>query len=216
MATKFEIAEQVKLERECIQCGIDKLHKNTRQVEEREYASASIYGVSSIKSAQSHIMLAIQTTFNRIAMRVRMLLHLLTSSIIYAQFNDPLQAHRLANIALKRTFDTVFSRKRKDAKSLPNTVANVCVNIGAAVEAECQMRYYEGQNPMLYQNIKDKYWLASYGHTTEAERHETHDEPQGLFMGHMVSLVTCTSWWLVAWPRMYNNWLVWERSNDDR
>ena len=69
MATKFEIAEQVALERECIRCGIDKLHKNTRNVEEREYASASVYGVSSIRAAQEHIGQRIQERFSLITER---------------------------------------------------------------------------------------------------------------------------------------------------
>ena len=37
------------------------------------------------------------------------------------------------------------------------------VNIGAAVEAECQMRWYESQNGGLYNSIKQKYWLAATG-----------------------------------------------------
>jgi hypothetical protein len=44
MATPEQIDEQIKLEREAIQCGIDKLYKNTRLSEEREYASSSVYG----------------------------------------------------------------------------------------------------------------------------------------------------------------------------
>ena len=62
-----------------------------------------------------------------------------------SQFNDEKQAHMLANIALKRTFDLVFSQKRKDSNKYPNAVSNVAVSIGASVEDECQMRWYEEQ-----------------------------------------------------------------------
>ena len=156
MATPAQIEAQVTLERECIRCGIDKLHKDTNKAEQREYASASIYGQASIAASQEAIAEAIQSTFDYKVTRGK-------SGVAFAQvhqylnqFNDPKQAHILANIALKRTFDTVFSRKRKDAKSSPNTVSNVCVNIGAAVEAECQMRWYESQNGGLYNSIKTK------------------------------------------------------------
>ena len=162
MATPAQIDEQIALERECIRCGIDKLHKDTRKAEEREYASASVYGAASIKAAQEHIAERIQETFDRINERKNGQAFAEIKCYLQ-QFNDPKQANILANIALKRTFDTVFSRKRKDSKAHPNAVSNVCVSIGTAVEAECQMRWYESQNGGLYNNIKQKYWLASTG-----------------------------------------------------
>ena len=162
MATPAQIEQQVTLERECIRCGIDKLHKDTNKAEQREYASASIYGQASIAASQEAIAEAIQSTFNRIK-EGKSAVALADIAQHLHQFDDPKESHILANIALKRTFDTVFSRKRKDAKSLPNTVSNVCVNIGAAVEAECQMRWYESQNGGLYNSIKTKYWLAATG-----------------------------------------------------
>ena len=162
MPYKHEIAEQVALERECIRCGIDKLHSNTRHVEEREYASASVYGCSSIMSAQAAIAEAIRSNFNHIRSR--------NNGVLFAeiikhlnQFEDEQQSNILANIALKRTFDTVFSRRHKGGKSLPNTINNLTVNIGTSVEAECQMRWYEDKNPLLYERIKTKYWLSTTG-----------------------------------------------------
>ena len=162
MATPAQIDEQVKLERECIKCGVDRLHKDTRKAEEREYASSSIYGNSSIQAAQEHVAKLILSTFNRInegknAVAFADIAHHL------AQFNEIQEAHKLANIALKRTFDTVFSRKRKDDRKFPNSVSNVTTMIGAAVEAECQMRWYENQNPQVYKQLKDRYWLSSTG-----------------------------------------------------
>ena len=80
-----------------------------------------------------------------------------------SQFNDEKQAHILANIALKRTFDLVFSQKRKDSNKYPNAVSNVAVSIGASVEDECQIRWYEEQDPELLQKIQKKYWLNTTG-----------------------------------------------------
>ena len=67
MPFPHEIDEQIALERECIRCGIDKLHKDTHKSEEREYASSSVYGNSSIKAAQEHVAKLILDTFNRIS-----------------------------------------------------------------------------------------------------------------------------------------------------
>ena len=52
MPTHDQIKEQIEHERDAIKCGVEKLMKNTRKSEEREYASSSIYGVSSISAAQ--------------------------------------------------------------------------------------------------------------------------------------------------------------------
>ena len=162
MATKFQIAEQVALERECISCGIAKLHKDIRKTEEREYASSNIIGVASISAAQEAMGQAIMERFAYLKQRhVGKALKLVNQYLI--QFNDPEQAQCLANIALKRTFDTVFSRKRKDGNKYPNTLTQVLLNIGQAVETECQMRWYESQSPDLYRKIKDRYWLSTTG-----------------------------------------------------
>ena len=48
MATPAEIDAQVTLEREQIRQGLKRLHKNTRDLENKSYASASVYGVASI------------------------------------------------------------------------------------------------------------------------------------------------------------------------
>ena len=39
---------QMKLERDAIKCGLERLHRNTYNVEQKDYASSSIYGVASI------------------------------------------------------------------------------------------------------------------------------------------------------------------------
>ena len=163
MPTIYEIDEQIAPERECISCGVDKLHKDTRKAEEREYASSSIYGNSSIQAAQEHVAKLILDTFEYSITRGKSGVAYVDIAHHLSQFNEEKEAHKLANIALKRTFDTVFSRKRKDDRKFPNAVGNVTTLIGAAVEAECQMRWYEKQNPKVYKQLKDRYWLSSTG-----------------------------------------------------
>ena len=50
MATKDEIAQQVQFERDAIAQGLKKLRDNTLRLEQKQYASATVYGVASIDS----------------------------------------------------------------------------------------------------------------------------------------------------------------------
>ncbi len=71
---------------------------------------------------------------------------------------DNLEPLAIATIALKITFDMVFSMSR-DADMLTNVV----VSIGAALEAECKFRWYKANHPGLMQYIQDKYFHESCG-----------------------------------------------------
>ena len=64
MPTPAQIDEQIAHEREAIRCGIDKLYKDTQKLSEREYASATVYGVASISAAQKAVADTILKTFN--------------------------------------------------------------------------------------------------------------------------------------------------------
>jgi len=162
MATSAQIDEQVQLEREAIRCGIDKLTRNTAKLQEKEYASATIYGAASIRAAQELVAAAIQDTFWKIR-KGQNGKHFRDIQAYLSQYDNEEDSHALANIALKRTFDLVFSTKKKDGKREPNTTQNICIGIGHAVEAECQIRWYEQQDPELFSRIKRKYWLSTTG-----------------------------------------------------
>ena len=156
MPFPHEIEEQVKLERDAIKHGLTKLHKNTKHLEEREYASASVYGAASIQAAMDDVSAHLKEKFSNLVERKNGQYF----KEVIGHLSD-IEPEALAAIALKRTFDTVFSKKRDGRK--PNTVANVTIAIGAAVEAECQIRWYESQDPKLFQRITNKYWHKSCG-----------------------------------------------------
>jgi len=48
MPTPAEIDEQIQLERDAIAQGLKRLHKNTYDLENKSYASATVYGAASI------------------------------------------------------------------------------------------------------------------------------------------------------------------------
>jgi DNA-directed RNA polymerase len=153
MPTPSQIDEQIKLERDQISQGLKRLRKNTKQLEEKSYGSATVYGISSIDTLLPLVVERIKETNNRIkegktGKSFKEIQHYLANL-------EPLAA---AAIACKLTFDKVFSFKEGS-----NVLVNVCDSIGKAVEDECQMRHYETAAPGLLNVLKDNYWHKSCG-----------------------------------------------------
>ena len=154
MPTPAQIDEQIQLERDAIAQGLKKLHKNTRDLEGKEYASASVYGAASIDTLLPLVVARIEATVEYAIKRGK-------TGVAFKEIQkyladvEPLAA---AALAVKITFDKVFSYKDKS-----NQAVNVCDNIGLAVEQECQMRHYEKHAPGLLKTLKDNYWHRSIG-----------------------------------------------------
>ena len=153
MPTKFEIDEQVKLEREAIRLGIKKLKENTYDLEDKSYASASVYGCSSISALLPKVTERIEKTNQRIQRGC-----IGKSFKEIHQYLEPIDPGAAAALALKVTFDKVFS-----VKPGSNKLQNVITAIGTAVEQEAQMQFYEKEAPGLLDHIKKKYWHQSIG-----------------------------------------------------
>jgi len=153
MPTPAEIDEQVQLERDQIAQGLKRLHKNTQDLEEKSYASASVYGIASIDMLLPLVVRRIEeTTHDRLTRGTGHQFQLVKE---YVSQLEPLAS---AAIALKLTFDKVFSFKEGS-----DQLTNVCDAIGQAVESECQMRFYERSAPGLLNVLKKKYWHSSSG-----------------------------------------------------
>ena len=154
MPTPDQIKEQVDLERLQISHGLKKLRDNTRQLEEKEYASASVYGAASLDTLLPLVVDRIQHTFSYSIKRGK-------NGVAFKEIHNHL-AHieplALAAISCKVTFDKVFGRKIDS-----NLASNVTDSIGKAVEQECQMRHYETEAPGLLEVIKENYWHESIG-----------------------------------------------------
>jgi DNA-directed RNA polymerase len=153
MPTPAQIDEQIKLERDQIAQGLKRLHKNTRQLEEKSYGSATVYGITSIDSLLPLVVKRIKDTTNR--------LHKGQAGKSFKEIHqyladlEPLAA---AAIACKLTFDKVFSIKENS-----NQLITVSEAIGQAIENECQMRHYEAKAPALLHTLKENYWHKSCG-----------------------------------------------------
>jgi DNA-directed RNA polymerase len=171
MITPALTEEQIKLEKRAIAYGRERLLDNTRKLEERSYGSATVYGVASIQAALTEVARVIETTLERI--------HEGKNGAAFAtihQYLAEIEPEAAAAIALKLTFDKVFSPRDR-----MNEIANVITSIGQSLEQECQLRWYESQDPELYDRIKRNYWHSACGtqqKTTVARtlmnRHEYH------------------------------------------
>lgn len=153
MPTPFQIEEQVQLERDQIAQGLKRLRDNTQQLEEKSYASATVYGISSIDALLPIVVERIEaTTHDRLKRGTGYQFQLIKD---YVSQLEPLAS---AAISCKLTFDKVFSHKEGS-----NNLTNVCDSIGHAVEDECQMRHYESSAPGLLNVLKENYWHRSIG-----------------------------------------------------
>jgi hypothetical protein len=154
MATPSQIDEQVQLERDQIRKGLKRLRDNTQKLEEKSYASATVYGVASIDALLPKLVERIETS-------VDYAIHRGKNGVAFKEIKqyladvEPLAA---AAIALKVTFDKVFSVKQGS-----DQLTEICDSIGSAVEAECQMRHYERSAPGLLTVLKKNYWHRSIG-----------------------------------------------------
>ena len=152
MPTPAEIKEQVDLEREQIRQGLKQLRDNTANLEDKEYASASVYGVASIEQLIPLVAARIHETAAR-AKRGFVGQHF---KEIKALLKD-IEPEAAAAITSKVCFDKIFSPKKAS-----NLVQSVADAVGSGLENECMMRYYERNVPGLLHVIKENYFRILY------------------------------------------------------
>ncbi len=153
MPTPAQIDEQIALEREQIRLGLKLLRDNTSKLETKSYASAAVYGVVSIDELLPLVAARIEETHLRIRQG--------NAGVAFAeikQFLQDLEPEAAACIALKITFDKVFSTRPNQA-----VITNITDHIGHAIENECMMRHYERKVPGLLNVLKQNYFHRSIG-----------------------------------------------------
>ena len=104
--TTQQIDEQVELERTAIKQGLKRLQDQTLKLENQNYGSATIYGISSIHSLLPRLVSKIEETNSRI--------HERKNGVSFKEIHQYLKdidAESAAVIACKITFDKVFGYK---------------------------------------------------------------------------------------------------------
>ena len=148
-----QIDEQIELERDQIRQGLKRLQDQSIKLENQDYASATIYGISSIDTLLPLLVKRINDTNLRI--------HKGHNGVAFKDVHEYLkdiEPVAAAAIACKLTFDKVFGYKEGS-----NVAVNVCTAIGHAIEDECHMRHYETHAPGLLHTLKKNYWHKSIG-----------------------------------------------------
>ena len=74
------------------------------------------------------------------------------------QYLFPVDSETLALITGKVIFDHVFSSRKAKHR-----VENIVTSIATAIEAECQLKYYDEKAPALFATLKKNYWHESKG-----------------------------------------------------
>jgi len=147
------LTKQFELEAEAIACGKARLHDSMKRLEAKSYASASVYGVASIKEALPYLIDHIEKTFCKLRKGQA------------GKYYKPIAAHlneleplAIATIILKVVFDKVFSFERNEDLLTP-----VLSSIGKALEAECKFRWYRKEYPGLLHYISTTYYHDACG-----------------------------------------------------
>jgi len=182
MPTTAEIDEQLQLERDASAYGISRLRENTLKLEEKEYASATVYGASAVQALTPIVARGIE--------EARALYHEGKAGRYVAevaQHTDDIEPLALANITLKMILDSLFTQVGTGT-GFGDEVTMVTRRIGAAIVAEKQMRFYEKKFPGLFIYFRKKYWHSAAGTANKQK-----------LMQIKINRVVETNW--VSWPQ---------------
>ena len=158
MPTTADLEMQERFERKQIKGGLERFRSNTNKLLDKDYASATVFGSSSIETLLPYLVNYIdQKKEDRKNIPIGRHIHLLP-------YLFSLDSESQAAITAKITFDKLFSPRKDNSK-----VANVVQAIGSALEAECQMRYYESSAPGLFETLKKNYWHQAKGTAYKAK-----------------------------------------------
>jgi DNA-directed RNA polymerase len=158
MPTTADLERQELFERKQIKGGLERFRSDTKKLLEKDYASATTFGSASIETLLPYLVKAIdEKKDERKKILVGRQLHL--HPYLFALDSDSQAA-----ITAKITFDNTFSMRKDKSK-----VSNVVQSIGSAMEAECQMRYYEANAKGLFETLKKNYWHQAKGTAYKAK-----------------------------------------------
>jgi DNA-directed RNA polymerase len=157
MLTEQQIEDQKEFERKQISGGLDRLHSNTKKLEEKTYASATVYGSACMSSILPDLISFIESKkekYKNIAGK---------NVVVFHNHILPNDSAIQAMLACKVVFDHVFSPTSKK-----HNLTAIARAVGAALEGEAQMEYYEKEAPALLATLKKNYWHQARG--TEYKR----------------------------------------------
>ena len=156
MPLLVEIEKQETLERNQIRGGLEKLRKDTLNLEQRDYASATVYGSASIATLLPTLVKYLKEKKEERVEAIKT--KGVGSQLALMPYLFALDTEAQAVITAKLVFDKVFSPRKQN-----QLVIKIVESIAAALEAECQMQYYESVAPALFNTLKENYWHQAKG-----------------------------------------------------
>lgn len=153
---------QFKLEAEAARLGAERLRERTRADEQREYSSGTLWGRKLIDQQIAAIADEITITSKKVRLGTAV-----PGGVRIMEAVQQIEPEVLAAIAAKRTLDMIGMGKTDQGK-FKNTYTNVCVAIGAAVEAEARFRWYELKAPKEWGAVKARYFKSTTGTSQKA------------------------------------------------
>ena len=175
MPTPLEVERQIAFERKQVRGGIEKLRKDTKNLEEKTYASATVYGSVAISS----VLLDLISYIDKKKDKYRLLNG--TDIALHSKYTFPIDSQVQALLALKVIFDHVFSPRK-----VKHNVMTIALAIGHAIEGEAQLTYYESTGPELFETLKRNYWHEAKGTEYKRKCIQT--------LMHKKNIIPWTSW----------------------
>ena len=157
MLTEKQIEDQQEFERKQISGGLEKLKSNTTKLEDKTYASATVYGSSCVSSILPKLVAEIDKKKEKYKTQCG------HDYIIFHKHILPVLSEISALLTCKVVFDHVFS-----PRVVQHGVTKMSKALGQALEAECQMKYYEEVAPALFITLKKNYFHEAKG--TDSKR----------------------------------------------
>jgi len=157
MLTEKQIEDQQEFERKQISGGLHKLRTNTEKLEEKTYASATVYGSACVNSILPDLIAFIDSKKDKFLTQAG------KNFVVFHKHILPSESSIQALLSCKVVFDHVFSPQQKK-----HYITTIAMAIGSALEGEAQMEYYEKEAPALLTTLKKNYWHQAKG--TEYKR----------------------------------------------
>ena len=158
MPTPLEVERQIEFERKQVRGGVEKLRKNTKDLEEKTYASATVYGSVAISDILENLIIYINKKKDKYRMQ-----GCGKDFALHCKHTFPIDSEVQALLVSKVAFDHVFSPRK-----VKHNVMTIAMAVGHAIEGEAQLNYYESHGPELLETLKRNYWHDSKG--TEYKR----------------------------------------------
>ncbi len=189
MPTTADLEMQERFERKQIKGGLERFRSNTKKLIDKDYASATVFGSSSIETLLPYLVNYIDKKKEE---RQKLLVG---RQLLLIPYLIALDSESQAAITAKITFDKLFSPRKDNSK-----VANVVQAIGSAIEAECQMKYYEASGPGLFETLKRNYWHQAKGTEYKRKSMQTlmskHDEIEPWKPWNRIERIKVGTWFL--------------------